>query len=72
MTPDTLKAVGEALFGKLWLSGLVRHLDVSERTVRHWLAGETPIPPGVSRDVIAIIDHHVEKLGRLRRDIAPR
>lgn len=48
MTLDSshLLAVGEALFGHAWRAPLADELDVSERTVRRWLAG-AQIPAGI-------------------------
>ncbi len=41
-----LRRVGEALFGLRWQSALALELDVSDRTMRRWVAGDT-IPAGV-------------------------
>lgn len=43
---DRLRLAGEQLHGSRWQSALARDLNVSDRRVRQWLAGET-IPPGV-------------------------
>jgi hypothetical protein len=56
MTPDDLRAAGEALFGPHhWQTGLSvlllgkRSSETSR--IRNWLAGEA-IPPGVRRDLV--------------------
>lgn len=48
---DTLREVGEALYGPLWQTPLSEALEVSDRTVRRWAAGDSEIPPGVWDDV---------------------
>ena len=56
MTPDTLAAVGQALFGSHWQEPMADALLVSSRTVRYWIAGREQIPIGIwgeLRDLIA-------------------
>jgi hypothetical protein len=38
-TAELLRTAGEALYGARWQSALAQDLAVSDRTVRHWLAG---------------------------------
>ena len=40
-TPAILQDVGAALYGERWQSDLGRAVEVTDRTVRRWLAGET-------------------------------
>lgn len=56
MTRDhtTLATVGEALFGPLWQTPISQALDVSDRTVRRWAAGDTPVPDGVWSDIAGL------------------
>lgn len=72
---DLLVKTGEALFGPRWQSDLARELDVSDRTVRRWVAGADDLPPGVAMDLLRLV---TDKLGaleaveqRLRRATAP-
>jgi hypothetical protein len=45
MTPDALRAIGEALFGKWgWQTKLAKALRVDGSTVRRWISGTTTIP----------------------------
>jgi hypothetical protein len=45
MTPDSLRAIGEALFGKWgWQTKLAKALRVDGSTVRRWISGATTIP----------------------------
>lgn len=46
-TSSTLADIGTALFGPFWHSPLAALLNVSPRTLRRWLAGESSIPIGV-------------------------
>ena len=47
MTPARLTTIGRALYGERWQSSLARVLGVSDRTVRRWVAGSSPVPDGV-------------------------
>lgn len=62
LQPSTLVMIGEALFGSRWQSELARALDVSDRTVRRWVAGATDLPPGVAMDLLRLV---TDKLGAL-------
>ena len=46
MTRDLtlLQEVGEALYGPLWQSPLARDLEIADRSVRRWVAGQYPVP----------------------------
>jgi hypothetical protein len=55
MSPETLAAAGEALFGERWQSALARELDVADRTVRRWAAGDSPIPDGLASDLYSLL-----------------
>lgn len=61
-----LRAVGEALYGPRWQSDLARDLDVSDRTVRRWVAGAVRMPPGVVTDLRRLCDERVRALNHLR------
>lgn len=51
MTADMLRRVGEALYGEQWQSALSRDLRVSDRTMRYWLAGRSPVPSGAVEEL---------------------
>lgn len=61
---------GEALYGPLWQSALARDLDVSDRTVRRWVAGTSPVPAGLYIDLLRLTQERAAALdalaGRLR------
>lgn len=54
MTPKTLSIVGEALYGPRWQVRMSIALDVNDRTVRRWYAGELPIPDRLYDDLAAL------------------
>jgi hypothetical protein len=70
-----LAAAGEALYGPLWQSQLARALDVSDRTMRRWLAGDTPVPSGVAMDLMRLLTERAadvdEIIERLKEAGAP-
>jgi hypothetical protein len=48
---QVLTACGEALYGSRWQTELSQNLDVDDRTIRRWVAGDSPVPPGVFVDL---------------------
>ncbi|MGC4075459.1 MAG: hypothetical protein QM702_00175 [Rubrivivax sp.] len=54
MTPDTLRAAGELLYGPRWQSDLARALGVGDRRIREWMAEERSIPAGVGPEIAAL------------------
>lgn len=63
--PD-LALVGEALYGPLWRTELARQLGVTYRTMRRWLAGQSPIPAGIARDLAVLITAAEKRLAAAR------
>lgn len=57
MTPAELNAAGERLYGAQWRAALGRALDVSDRTVRRWAAGEWPIPRPAALAIEALVEN---------------
>ncbi len=55
MTPTLLREAGEALYGARWQSDLSRDLNVSDRTVRRWMAVANEIPDGVWAEVAHLV-----------------
>lgn len=47
--------IGQALWGTQWQTDMAKALDVSDRTVRRWVAGTTPIPRGIYADLIRVM-----------------
>lgn len=67
-----LSRTGEALYGEHWQKSLSEELDINERTIRRWLAGEV-IPLGVWKELFIKLDvrkEHLEfLLGRVRENL---
>src|SRR6266851_1902193 len=63
MTPDELVAAGCALYGERWQTSLARDLQVSDRTMRRWLAGEFPIPAGVVTELRSVLVERLKAIG---------
>ena len=60
-----LVEVGEALYGSQWQSALARDLQVSDRTVRRWVAGVYPMPSGVYVDLLRLAQERAAALDAL-------
>jgi DNA-binding transcriptional regulator YiaG len=56
---------GEALFGPRWQSELARELDVADRTVRRWVAGDAEMPRGVYTDLLRLTQERAAALDAL-------
>lgn len=52
---DMLRRAGEALYGGRWQSAIARDLEVGDRRVREWLAGDRRTPPGVWTDIASLL-----------------
>lgn len=55
MPAPLFQQVGEALWGPRWQSEMARELDVADRTVRRWVAGEMDPPNGVYGDLLRLV-----------------
>lgn len=51
-----LSRIGEALYGEHWQNALGEDLDINERTVRRWRAGDTEVPLGVWKELFIKLD----------------
>lgn len=69
MPPDLLQEIGESLFGQRWQSDLARSLDVSDRTVRRWLAGEFSIPQAVDAELRGILKERIAAISRVHHKL---
>jgi hypothetical protein len=52
---DLLIETGRMLYGANWQSELARALDVSDRTMRRWLARQTEPPAGICADLLRLV-----------------
>jgi hypothetical protein len=60
--PSMLAECGESLFGKQWRVELAQALDVSERTVRRWAAGTSPVPGDVWLEINSLLSNRAKRL----------
>lgn len=64
MTPTRFSQIGTMLYGSAWRDPLARALKVSERTVRRWADGDSPIPEGIAVDLAALCRKKSDCLAR--------
>ena len=57
--------IGEALYGPSWRGAVALALDVGERRVRRWAAGQNGIPPGVWGDLAGLLEARRAELSTL-------
>lgn len=60
-----LVEAGEALYGPRWQSELARDLQVSDRTMRRWVAGTTDVPAGLYLDLLRLTQERAAVLDAL-------
>jgi hypothetical protein len=65
MTPNELAAAGRGLYGERWQTSLATDLQVADRTMRRWLAGETLVPGGVERELREVLIKRVKEISKL-------
>jgi len=69
MKTDLLIRIGEALYGPRWQSELARDLDVSDRTMRRWVSGDSSIPHGATSDMLNLVAERSQLLEQLYDDV---
>jgi hypothetical protein len=69
VTPALLRECGEALYGDQWMAALARDLEVSDRTMRRWVAGDFAIPPTLTTELRAIMRERGLSLAAVRRKL---
>lgn len=65
MTPDLLARAGRCLHGDHWQVPLSRDLGVNDRTMRHWAAGDRPIPVEIGLELIPMLRKRRQESGDL-------
>lgn len=63
MTPERLREIGEALYGRQWVTPLAAELGVNRVTIQKWLAGKRLISRHMERAI--------ERLGSGVRIVPP-
>jgi hypothetical protein len=72
ITPEDLAAAGRALYGERWQTSLAQDLHISDRTMRRWLAGDSPIPEHVESEVRAALTARFAEIGgMIAYDVTP-
>ena len=61
MTTDLLTAIGQALYGRQWITPLAADLGRSSRTLRYWRA-DRPMPDTLTRDLLAVVEQRIAAL----------
>lgn len=74
LNPETLRAVGNALYGPKWLYPLSEALGVHERTMRRWRDDQFTIPNGIWDELTTLCRTHGAELFHLSSELkkAPR
>lgn len=71
-----LRDAGEALYGPLWQTNMARALNISDRTVRRWVAGDEDLPAGVAADLWRLCEERsfllYDVIERLKMAATPR
>ena len=62
---DLLQQYGEALFGSRFQRELAKALEVNERTMRRWIAGDTEPPEAIRFELDALARQRIKALERL-------
>jgi DNA-binding transcriptional regulator YdaS (Cro superfamily) len=65
LSPDVLRAAGEALYGAVWQSALAHALGVNPRTLRRWLSGEIAIGAEYAPRIAALLRRRRGVIDRL-------
>lgn len=52
LTPEQFENIGRALYGSGYKIQLAEFLGVDRRRINHWLAGDRPIPVGITSELL--------------------
>jgi hypothetical protein len=69
MSVPLFTAAGRALYGPQWQSELARSLEVSDRTVRRWIKGDSEIPEGVWSDLRILCMERAQRLYQIAQKL---
>ncbi|MGD9613820.1 MAG: hypothetical protein AB7H90_01335 [Alphaproteobacteria bacterium] len=70
MTPETLRRIGEILWGERWFTALATALGVSQRTVRRWASGTYPVPHEWHAPILRLVAEGIERIDEQRAELA--
>lgn len=71
MKTKLLNEIGEALYGPRWQTDLSRDLDIADRTMRRWAAGEGEPSPGAWNDIQKLLKEKGLALRALAARVEP-
>ena len=71
-TAELIRRTGKALYGDRWRAALADDLNVTERTVRRWVAGDTTPPRGVTMDLLRLVHNAMSDLEALEPELRQR
>jgi hypothetical protein len=63
ITPNQLATTGRALYGERWQTTLALDLQVADRTLRRWLAGEIAIPGNIEIELRELLIKRINQMG---------
>ena len=69
LEPADLESAGRALYGNEWQSKLAHALRIDPRRIRQWMAEERKPAPGITRDVIALLEANKVELATVLRQL---
>ena len=70
LTPQRLQELGQTLYGLSWEGTMAAKLNYTRRTVNNWKAGK-PMPVGLRKTLLTLIDEQIEALYEKRKEINP-
>ena len=62
---ETLRAIGEALYGDVWIIPLAMDLGINQRTVERWAADKQDIPSALADELLGLCQNRAEGMRRL-------
>jgi len=71
MTPTRFSQIGELLHGPSWRGAIAAALNVAERTVRRWAAGDHQIPDGIAGDLADLCRKQSARLLKAAEELNP-
>lgn len=70
MTPTQLRRIGEVVFGRnSWQTDLASVLGVSDRTVRNWVSGKSPVPVNLADALSRFARQRARRLAQIADDL---
>ena len=69
MNSDLLSEAGAALYGPRWQSELARAINVSDRTIRRWLANDDVPPATINSELLPLLEAKAAEANTIARKI---